>query len=1510
MARNLGSIYAELRLRLDRLERDMSQANRRIATTGQRIRSLGDQFEATAARIGAVGRQLTMRLTLPIVGVGTAAIATGVSFEDSMAKVAAISGATGNEFAMLEAQARELGRTTRFTASEAASGMEFLARAGWNTREIMDAMPAMLNLAAAGAVDLGLAADMVSDSMMAFGMDASEAIRVADLYANAAASANTSVEQLGEGMAYAAPRAAAMGMEIEEAAAFMAVMADAGIKGSRAGTTFEAVLRDMSGAVEDGSLNFGAFTVEMYDSEGRMRNMLDIVDDMEYHLDGMTDAQRESALGMVFQSRSMRGLNTILQRGGEDIRDLTEDFFNSDGAAKQMATTMEDTVGGSLRQLRSAIEGAMIEFYGRVQPALRDVIDRLTEVARWIGNLDNETKDLIIRILAIAAAVGPALIVFAGMIKVVGTVIKFFGGLVAALGAIKLPALLVIGIVGGIAYALWRMWNENEEFRERVTAAWENIKTVAEDSFGSVRDWLVEVPERAAKAWEEHGPAITEAVETTWGIVETVIMGVMNVVSALVTGTMGEVTAFWEEYGERISKSATEVWNAVSSIVSTVMNAVQFIIETVWGEVSDWWEENGEEIAATTRRIWDLVKEIVVTTLEWIAFIVGWIAHAIEWIWEEHGDRIVEIVRWAWEIVGGVIMGILKIIEGLLTFVLGTLQMDWDKAWSGVIKVTEGVKEVFGSVWGGIMELAERLHEKVNAAVKGVTEGIQEWWSETALGRAASWLGGMFRRIVGDAEDMERELVGQSIIPDTVNAVRGWLIQLYEDSDKYSGMAADAVIDHFGHQFVQVNPIIAEAGKSLAALGKEAEVFGNHAEIAGRKAQMVRGTIQSLLMQDVAPDSPLIQHLLTLMEEFEKLAEVPFDVGEFLAEVDKDIELAAIQAEVFRDEIDKAQSETQILERALVRLIHEGFRPGDEELDILADKLGIAREELERLRAEAAYSFDVDESIAQMNEQLEHSRIASEIFGDAASFMQEKVATLENQIRMLIEEGYRPGDKELEKLIGRWEEARYELDEFLTEHLDLVEVMENVYEELELAEKRGDALGDRYDVLTTQARFLENQIISLIDQGIEPTNEVIVELLELLEQVEEQMEDVEEEVEEVDTRFEEFIATLNELNMAIQRVITALGFELDPRLAQIASSAIDAVSALGRIAAGDLLGGIIQLSAAVIEGGMAFLDWAFGISEAREAAGELANEISGTLQTFGRATESSLVGTTNAIDDTLKKLEEWEDAARRRADAGFLKRAWWWLTGTAPDVGDEAGRDAAIAFVERFSAIAQQLSSGVTGALNRGMAAFLRGEGDMLNALREGIRDAIINAIIEAVIQGAVIQGVLGDFLTALTDALTDEDWASAEQLIKEIGHVIPELSDTLAKLLGPLADSLAEVFGTGMAAGGVVKKPTLTWIAEKEPEMVIPLSRVDEVLGEAVPRVGLLSRFGRAPVTPGIVDVMHVNTINANSLRIEYAGLETQELLIKLEKDQDVQAVLKKLVYQALENYRGKGGK
>lgn len=320
-------------------------------------------------------------MALSIVGVGFSAsdvISTYNDFETGMSGVRALTGATNEEFLLLKETAKELGAETSFSASEAAEGMQNLASAGFSTNEIVAAMPGMLDLAASSGEDLAVASDIAATTLRGFGLEASEAAHVADVLAEAAARTNANVSDTGEAMKYIAPIANTMGLSLEEVAAAIGLLSDAGIKGSQAGTTLRGALSRLAKPTEDMQEVMKNLGLSFYDSNGQMKSISAIVGMLKTNMANLTEEQRQNALVTLFGQEALSGMMVLMEAGPEKLDALTQSLENCEGAASEMAKVRLDNLAGDMEELSGAVETAKLDIMEKLDPYLRQGVQWLT----------------------------------------------------------------------------------------------------------------------------------------------------------------------------------------------------------------------------------------------------------------------------------------------------------------------------------------------------------------------------------------------------------------------------------------------------------------------------------------------------------------------------------------------------------------------------------------------------------------------------------------------------------------------------------------------------------------------------------------------------------------------------------------------------------------------------------------------------------------------------------------------------------------------------------------------------------------------------------------------------------------------------------------------------------------------------------------------------------------------------------------------------------------------------
>lgn len=314
-------------------------------------------------------------------------VQVGSAFEASMSEVQAISGATGAELEKMSAKAKQLGSTSRFSATEVSQAFKYMSLAGWDVSQSISAVDGVIQLAAASGMDLAAASDMVTDYLSAFGMEADQATYMADMLAYAQAHSNTTAEMLGEAYKNCAANLNASGQDIETTTALLEGMANQGKKGSEAGTQLAAIMRDLTAKMDEGAIQIGETSVAVMDAQGNFRDLTDIITDVDAATKGMGDAQKAAALASTFTSDSITGLNLILNEGIDKIAGYEEELRNSSGAAANMADTMQNNLQGKITAAGSALEGLGIAAYSYISGPAGKVVDTATSMFKGMTDL-------------------------------------------------------------------------------------------------------------------------------------------------------------------------------------------------------------------------------------------------------------------------------------------------------------------------------------------------------------------------------------------------------------------------------------------------------------------------------------------------------------------------------------------------------------------------------------------------------------------------------------------------------------------------------------------------------------------------------------------------------------------------------------------------------------------------------------------------------------------------------------------------------------------------------------------------------------------------------------------------------------------------------------------------------------------------------------------------------------------------------------------------------------------
>ncbi|MBO6269014.1 MAG: phage tail tape measure protein, partial [Clostridium sp.] len=368
LQREIIETEEELR-RLQQEAATTSTALAKIDEAGKKVQAFGDSVtDAGKAVIPA---------SMAVAGLGAAAVKTAADFDSSMSKVAAVSGATGDDLDALRDKAREMGSKTKFSASEAADAMNYMAMAGWKAGDMLEGIEGIMNLAAASGEDLATTSDIVTDALTAFGLSAQDSGHFADILAAASSNANTNVSMMGETFKYCAPIAGALGFSAEDTAEAIGLMANAGIKSSQAGTALRTIMNNLTGEIKLSGAALGDVTIQTTNADGSMRSLSDILADCRGAFSQLSESESAAAAEALVGKNAMSGFLALMNAGEDDINKLSSAIANCDGTAAQMAETMQDNLAGQLTILKSQLEELAISFGEMLMPAIRAIVSKI-----------------------------------------------------------------------------------------------------------------------------------------------------------------------------------------------------------------------------------------------------------------------------------------------------------------------------------------------------------------------------------------------------------------------------------------------------------------------------------------------------------------------------------------------------------------------------------------------------------------------------------------------------------------------------------------------------------------------------------------------------------------------------------------------------------------------------------------------------------------------------------------------------------------------------------------------------------------------------------------------------------------------------------------------------------------------------------------------------------------------------------------------------------------------------
>lgn len=683
MAVNVGSAVGYLDLDISKFKSALSEAQKEAQESAKTLENtLGNGLKGVGDTLSSAGSVLTKGITTPFIGAGAAAVKTTADFDSSMSKVSAVSGAVGKDFEALRSKAREMGATTKFSASDAADAMNYMAMAGWKTEDMLGGISGIMNLAAASGEDLATTSDIVTDALTAFGKSAEDSGRLADIMAAASSNANTNVAMMGESFKYVAPVAGAMGYTMEDTALAIGLLANSGIKAGQGGTALRTMLTNLAKPTDDIKYKMNQLGISLEDGEGNMYSLREVMgqlresfsnirmpadefqssmadiqskfDEGKISEDEYVDATSElmkqaygaegalkaEAAATIAGKTGMAGLLAIVGSSEEDFNKLANAIDNSNGTAEEMAKVMQDNLNGQITILLSALQELAISVGDILMPKLREFVTKVQDIVDKFNKLTNEQKENLIRWIALAAAIGPVLLIVGKIASGIHGLISTFNKLKTSIsliksgmtllgtsiGGITAPIIAIVAVIGVLIAAFVTLWKNNEEFRNNVIKIWKGIQESIsgfvdgiKQRFDVLKTNMSSLVEGLKIIWNGFCKLLAPVFEGAFKGIANILNAVFGVITGLLDVFIGIFTGNWQQAWTGIKEIFTSIWNSLGEGIQIAFDTIKAIFETAFTLFGTTWQEAWESIKQFFSDAWNNIVE----TMKNVAIMLG-----------------------------------------------------------------------------------------------------------------------------------------------------------------------------------------------------------------------------------------------------------------------------------------------------------------------------------------------------------------------------------------------------------------------------------------------------------------------------------------------------------------------------------------------------------------------------------------------------------------------------------------------------------------------------------------------------------------------------------------------------------------------------------------------------------------------------------------------------------------------------------------------------------------------
>lgn len=706
----LRTQYENLQAEILKVTQALKDQGGTLGAISAQLNEWGNSLKAAGDKIAGIGDSLSTKVSAPLTAMGTAAVKTAATFDSSMSQVAATMGYSVDEIndktsdaaktlEQLSEFAQEMGKTTAFSASEAADALNYMALAGYDAETSMKMLPTVLNLAAAGGIELASASDMVTDAQSALGLSLDQTSKMVDQMAKASSKTNTSVAQLGEAILTVGGTAKNLAYGTEELTGVLGVLADNGIKGAEAGTHLRNIMLSLNPTTDAAVAAFEKLGVNAYTAEGELRGLDVIFGEMAASMENLSDQEKTDLLSKMFNKTDLASVNALLATNKERWTEVYQALDFAEGAAQNMADVQLNNFEGQLKLLKSALEGVGIQIGEILMPYIQDLVTRIQAAVEWFGSLDEGTQKTIVKIAALVAAIGPALSILGRFVGNVGNIVKALSVVVKFLPTVGGALSSLAGLfTGTIIPAI-------TSFAATLTAG---LTTAVSVITGTIIPAIASIGATILSG-------ITAAITTIGTVITgTILPAIASLVAAIipllpiiaaVAAAIAAVVIVVKNWGA-ITDWISEKWALFSTFMSEKINELQEYFSTHFGLI-------GEIIAAKI----EIIKTVIQAAVEIIKVIFQAFGETIKAVSEGDWSKVGEIIQQAFIKISTIILTakakILQIIVNMIKAVaqkfteLKNSAVNWGKDF--VQGFVDGITERMHALLDKVREMADNI---------------------------------------------------------------------------------------------------------------------------------------------------------------------------------------------------------------------------------------------------------------------------------------------------------------------------------------------------------------------------------------------------------------------------------------------------------------------------------------------------------------------------------------------------------------------------------------------------------------------------------------------------------------------------------------------------------------------------------------------------------------------------------------------------------------------------------